>query len=77
MESDDLFGAIGSFLGGIFGGNKKAKQTAAQLAAVSAKVDILAAENVKQTSEIKWLLIGLGLLAAFVIFFIYLKKRRR
>lgn len=71
-----MFEAIGGLISGLFGGNKKAKKTAQQLAIVSQKVDVLVAENAEQSKMIKWLLIGLAAVAVVVFFFVFLRKRR-
>jgi len=71
-----MFEAIGGILSGLFGGNKKAKATAASLAALSTKVNVLEAENTKQTKTITYLAIGLAVVTAVIIFLVVLKKRR-
>jgi hypothetical protein len=72
-----MFEAIGGILGGLFGGNKKAKQTAATVAALSQKVALMNAENVKQSKTILYLGIGLAAVVAVVIFIIVLKRRKK
>ena len=71
-----MFEAIGGILSGLFGGNKKAKAAAASLAALSTKVNVLEAENTKQTKTITYLAIGLAVVTAVIIFLVVLKKRR-
>ena len=72
-----MFEAIGGILGGIFGGKKKAKQTAASLAALSTKVDLMAAENTKQSKTILYLGIALAVIVGVVVLIVVLKKRRK
>jgi len=72
-----MFEVIGGILGGIFGGNKKAKATAASLASLSNKVTLMEAENTKQSKTILYLGIGLAVVIAVVVFIVVLKKRRK
>ena len=78
MESDGfwavLTGLVGAVVPGLSGGSKKTK---AELAALSQKVNLLQAENVKQSKTITYLLIGLGVVVLVVVLFVVLKKRRR
>jgi hypothetical protein len=78
MESEGFWsvvtGLVGAIAPGLGGGGKKTK---AQLASLSQKVDLLQAENVKQSKTITYLLIGLGVVIAVVVLIVVLKKRRR
>lgn len=71
-----ITGALG-LLGGIFGGGKKKKQTAADIAALNKAVITLSDENKKQSKTILYLAIGLGVIMLFVVIFIVIKKRRK
>jgi uncharacterized membrane protein required for colicin V production len=77
MASDDVFSSIGSFLGGLFGGSKAKKATAANLAALNKAVDVLSQENVKQSKTILYLGIGLGVVLLVIVLIVVLKKRRK
>jgi len=79
MESDDILGAIGSFLGGIFGGSKAKKQAAANAAALQAlsqKVDVLTAQATTEKKWIYFLILGIVFLGIVVFVFVMRKRRR-
>lgn len=84
MESDGFFSFIGNAVKAVagvvginIGGSGTSKATTAQLTALQQKVDVMAAENVKQSNLIMYLAIGVGVLALIIVVFVVLKKRRR
>ena len=83
MESDGFFSFLGKAAKAIAGvagisiGGGTSKKTTAQLNVLSQKVDIMAAENTKQSKLILYIGIGVAVLAFIIIFFVVLKKRRK
>lgn len=72
---DIISGAV-SLISSIFGGGKSKKKTAAALKVLDQKVNVLAQENADQSKLIKYLLIGFGIIAVIVFFFVFIRKRR-
>ena len=83
MESDGFFSWVGKAVKAVAGvaginiGGGTSKKTTAQLNVLSQKVDIMAAENTKQSKLILYIGIGVAVLAFIIVFFVVLKKRRR
>ena len=53
------------------------KATKKQLADLNTQVDVLAQSQAAKKKTITYLMIGLGVLAAVIVFFVVLKKRRK
>lgn len=80
MESEGFFSFItkaAQVVGSFLGGKKSSKATTAQLNVLTQKVDIMAAENAKQSKLILYIGIGVAVLAFIIVFFVVLKRRRR
>ena len=77
MESEGfwavLTGLVGAVVPGLSGGSKKTKAAVAEL---QGNVNKLYAENQQQSKMIMLLVIGVGVLAFVVVFFVLLKRRR-
>lgn len=80
MESEGFWAALGSVVGGLFGGGggkKQSKANATQIQQLTTQLNLVKAENEKQSAMIKWIFIGLGILAVVIVFIFFIRSKRK